>query len=644
MTTPSLTSEQQAAVLCIDRDLSLLAGAGSGKTLVLVEKIALLNEKLHVSLDKILIVTFSEKAAEEMQTRLQKRLGMGAQTSRIAANTIHGFASWILAESGSELSEFSVMEDSLARLERIRSAREGLLEALEGEDASEALSAVERFGFGGAQKFFVELLDRRITDEEHEYVRVFTAIRARYRHRKESLRFLDFDDLEDRLLHRLREDELFRESLQKRFSWIFVDEFQDTSPIQWEILKRIHHAPDNKIVIVGDPRQSIYRFRGADPSLFLKVTEDILKNGGRRFDLSQNFRSTSPVIDFVNAVSSPLFESRFPDLVASRKDPGYVEHLPVPRVRSSKEMTIEKIRTIEAETIAQRLRQLREEGHVWKSMALLFRTRKAVALYKDVFARMNIPCRTSLGEPLLERPEILSALFLLKKYAGPSDRDAGFVSLGLSHSPLKNFTENLAEDLKIDPLSVFLEAFFEKIRTYFPEEVHPNLSAFQKLTGQLMSLGVNTLNDLLSAIDILREEGRVTCPPVEISEDAVRFMTVHAAKGLEFPVVALCDLQAGPARPMKRFLVTPERRILLKELDEESLGLKNKLKKGEDFLEAEADEQDEEREESKRLLYVAMTRARDRLLLPLPAESAEPTKKGKVKKPDTWGEWLKRGE
>lgn len=631
-----LTDSQQKAVLFFDNDSAILAGAGSGKTLVLVEKVAALIEKLHVPPSRILVVTFTEKAADEMKGRLAKRLRLRKEDlDALPIGTIHGAAADLLRRFGRPLGldpTFKIMNEFLAGLERLRAVRGTFLELIEARHP-EALEAVGHLGLKGSLRFFSRILDRG-KDSRVPYAAVLDRILASYRERKAALGMLDFDDLELYLL-RLSPPDLY--------DWILVDEFQDTSPIQWKILSRLHVAGKNRLVIVGDPRQSIYRFRRADPSLFHSVSREILQRGGRLFPLNENFRSASEVIEFVNLVSEPLFEEAFPPLVATRKDlVGGIDRLTI-----AQEGYARDIRTAEARAVLDHLSRLRGNGLLWRSMALLFRTRHAVAFYEGVLKELKIPYRTSMGESLLERPEIIAATTLLKRLAGPSEAERPLIEATLSHTPLVRFSS----DLSPMPLPSFIEGLFEKIVPLFPQAVHRNLYAFKSLILDLICLDITGLEVLLENLSALRqEEARIPCPSAEEESsgevDAVSLMTVHAAKGLEFPVVVLCDLAAkgrSSAKAREPYVESANGDVVLKEKDKDANGLKDRLVKGDGYADLERREKEAEHEESKRLLYVALTRAKERIVLPLPSQplpSQSLEKKPRKGQSESWSDWL----
>jgi len=638
---PSLTPAQQEAVDYFDGDSAIIAAAGSGKTFVLVEKIAVLVEKNKIPLEKILCITFTEKAAYELKQRISSRLKLPPTAiEKASIGTIHAFAVTQLRRYGRELGlnvEFKVMDDFLTGIERIRVIRESLLMLAESGDAT-ALEAIEHYGFKLTIRLFVDLISQNKTlSENSSYSSLIKKLWETFDQKKKENNLLDFNDLE-RLLTKLLHQPSFPEMYQSRFDWIFVDEFQDINPIQWKIISGMHQPKKNRLVIVGDPRQSIYRFRGSDPSLFEKTRPWIEKNGGRVFYLNENFRSTAAVIHFINRANEELFSASYPPLVAVKTDKeGSIE--PITLVSPA---PMDELRRQEAVKVTEKILILHREGYPWKNITLLFRTRKAIPYYESEFHKNNIPYETSLGEPLLDQPEILSMFYLLKKIINPDGPDKKLIDTALSFSPL-----SLQETPPFqEPLSDFLKSIFDRALSCFSDKAAKrNLNAFKDLLEQLSALigkgtGGSHLKTLVETIQALREEeARIACPsPQEDTTEAVRLMTIHGSKGLEFPVVVLCDLQARVSSPPKLYLQDDNGKMILRESDKEAQGLKDQFLKNKNFEDLEKKEKDQDLEESKRLLYVALTRAAERLILPL--APLEPSKTQKKKGQPTWSEWL----
>lgn len=608
-----LTPAQQSAVNYFDGDSMIIAAAGSGKTRVLVEKVVKIMEKRAPSNKTVAVVTFTEKAAGELRERISRRLHKPSQS--LQAGTIHALAASLLQKFGQKFqkvieinTEFQVLDGPLALLERERTVREGLLSELEAGEP-EAARLVDSFGFRRGIGLLQDLMTKRASIPG-EYMKLERTMEQRYTERKLQLNRLDFDDLE-MLLLKLLGDSAGLAACRDAFSWILVDEFQDTSPIQWEILSRLHEPGANRLVIVGDPRQSIYRFRGADPAV-LEKAKPVFEKTGEIFFLNENFRSDPAVIDLVNRVTAPLFDPSSPPLIATRKNLAVAgwEILPLPKTK-----TIEERRGLEAMEVAKKLKTLLEKGHSPREAALLFRSRTAVPYFEREFKAREIPYQTRAGESLLEKKEILPILLLLRAIRRDEDSIASF---GLSRSllaPLRGEILNLREKIaagNLDPLR-------EKALSFSTDgEERTNVVLFFKLLERLREIGAVTTGDLVDRIEALRrEEVPIPCAEIDLRREAVPLLTIHGAKGLEFRTLFLCDLAARSPGGRGVFRTDSRGELLLKEKDSGKIGLKDGLKKSEDYKEAEKREKALDMEEEKRLLYVALTRAMERIILPL---------------------------
>ncbi len=561
---------------------AIIAAPGSGKTTLLVEKVASLVTEFQIPLPRILVVTFTEKAAAELKERLGKRLPQWEQGLREAPiGTIHATrASW-LRRSADRLGlnpRFEVLEESVAELQRLRVARETLLEALRREDRP-TFSLVESLGgYRQTLRKIPPLLTDRITAPE-PYATPLARIREAYQEKKRAAGRLDFQDLED-LGDQLLDLEDFRGIVQQELRWIVVDEFQDVRDSQWRNKQKIHHPDRNRLVIVGDPRQSIYRFRGANPAVFQTAIREIEQEGGTTFYLDINFRSRPEVIEPINRLLPQLFPD-FPRPMVPNRPPSSnagVFSLSLP------EGDLEVSRQAEASVLLEKLQDLRQEGFEWKEIALLFRTRRAMPLLESQLEQAGIPFETAAGEPLLERPEVLNFLFSLQRIADPENRMA---EIGLE--------------------------FFRRLST----KSLPILESLKKLVIQLQQFESLTLSELFHLLQSLRAmEARIPIPESIGSKEGVRLMTIHSAKGLEYPVIFLCDLQGRVPSQRPPYLKDDAGKMILPtEPSFEALWGKAKEARS---------------QESDRLLYVALTRARERIYLPIPPKPA----------PGSWGDTI----
>ncbi len=619
MSPPRLTPAQKA-VVDFTGNAAVIAAAGSGKTFTLVEKIASLVES-GVTLDRFFISTFTKKAGEEIRKRLEKRLGLASAQSRaLNADTLHGLAANLLKENTDLLKlprDFQILEGALSKIDLLKLIRTRLLEWAEGGD-SQTIHLIERYDFHKAVKLLWEILLSTPRIPPFEYEPLARRLFDEFTLKKRAQAFLDFQDLELEAL-RLLENDKARASIQKRYSWIIIDEFQDTSPLQWDIISRIW-GPENRLVIVGDPRQSIYRFRGADPHLFSKVSRLIQESGkGQVFYLNENFRSRAEIIRVVNKVSARLFNQEgdpenemMPPLVAAAEllEETLEQTMDCVECHLLESGKIAETRASESTWLSEKIQALHHGGIAWNRIALLFRTRRAIPLFADALKARNIPYQTQDEKTLLERPEALRISFLLKKLLHPQD---AFYEEAFRYTLIDPLLwEEIRRDFerKTD-LQTFLDSFFSKLGAHVPEASKPYLDALQVLADNLVLLGARSLEELVSHWEILREEEAIIpSPPPTPHEDSVSLMTIHASKGLEFDAVFLCDLMGRRTSFQRLYAKDQNGHIHLRDFDaEESVGLKHRLAKSLAFEACEKRENEEEDRESRRLLYVALTRA-----------------------------------
>ncbi len=508
-----------------------------------------------------------------------------------------------------------------------------------------------------------------------------------YQAKKQELAVLDFDDL---LIHTRQllcgaDREALRQRISSQFRLLLVDEFQDTDPVQVELVKALSGEKlfGGKLFFVGDYKQSIYRFRGADPRVFRQLRDSMPESG--RMPLSLNFRSQPAILDFVNGLFCDKLGPDYEPLRAHRKQVGpipAVEFLwaspaaendpsdedPAPRARVAGEA--DRLRRIEADWIARRIKEMLESGQeiVWEEqsgtdgspaarpvrpgdVALLFRALSNVAVYEDALRRHGIDYYLVGGHAFYAQQEIFDLLNLLRAVANPNDE----VSLaGVLRSPffgledetlfwLVEHPDGLAGGLFADTLPSELSRQ-QRRRVEFAAatlaELHAmkdrlpvarlielaldrtgydavllaeflgqrKLANLRKLIDQARSFdrsGVFSLADFITELCqfVARQPDEplaATCPE---SADVVRLMTIHQAKGLEFPVVVVPDLVRKKQASRDSVAFTPELGPMVK-----TTGVG-----GFDLYKLEQDE--EEEAETARLLYVATTRAADYLIL-----------------------------
>lgn len=608
-----LNPEQLAAVTWPAQSALVLAGAGSGKTRVLTTRIAWLLQTGQIGVHGILAVTFTNKAAREMQGRLNTLLD--ADVRAMWLGTFHGLCHRFLRlhhrEAGLPQS-FQILDisDQLALIKR-------LLKSL--NIAEETLPPRQLQGFINAQK--ESGLRAGMLAASDPLTRTMVECYAEYGKTCQREGVVDFAELMLRSYEVLSADEGLRLHYQKRFRHILVDEFQDTNKLQYAWLKLLAGG-GAAVFAVGDDDQSIYRFRGADVGNMNALMEDFSVSEPIR--LEQNYRSVGNILSAANAV-----------IAHNRQRLGK-------NLRTDAQ-TGDKIRFFaaandldEADFVAEEIRTLQRDGGPLKDIAVLYRGNMQSRVIEQALFRNKIPYTIHAGLRFYERQEVKNALAYLRLAVNPDDDNALLRVINVPARGIGTRTiENIRADAAGQGVSLWqyicvsgakaaktagfvrlIESFRNQIGQLELAEIMANiirdsgLRAFYEAQKDAADR-LGNLDELVNAaasfapddviFDTLPEqERRNPAFPVlaflsnaalesgearaEGEEDAVQLMTVHAAKGLEFDTVFLSGMEEG------RF---PSQLSL-----EEAGGL----------------------EEERRLMYVAITRARRRLYVSMAEE------------------------
>jgi ATP-dependent exoDNAse (exonuclease V) beta subunit len=481
---------------------------------------------------------------------------------------------------------------------------------------------------------------------------------------------LDFQDLLLVARNMLRDSEAARQYFKGRFSHILVDEFQDTDPLQAEIVFHLAERPETfaarwedtelvpgKLFIVGDPKQSIYRFRRADLDLYGKVRAKI-ENTGKCLHIRMNFRSVPDILLEVNAVFAPhmtgarngRYEPEYVALEARRSnvtDLPQAVFLPPPAGWWDGDPKAKDQAQAEAACIAEYIRNLaKRDGHSFRDVGILYSTTTHLMELENALRARDIPYQVAGGKKLIERGEVMALRTVVAALDNPFDEIS---VVGALRSPffacsdeelveqrLHNVGFNYARDTSEIP---HLEQCFAILRDLHrhqsrraPSETIAEL--FERTKGlQIYALkpqGDGRIANLLKLLDMARAlEGGPACSfhslarrlakleevrvgeedsvTAETGDDVVQLLTIHKAKGLEFPVVILFRL--GQDRDQKDSVIV---RRGTRTLD---FSVRQGFETA-GFAAARADEADRAKCESMRLLYVAMTRAREQLVIP----------------------------
>ena len=592
----NLNPEQLAAVTLPDQSALILAGAGSGKTRVLTTRIAWLIQTGNVSPNGVLAVTFTNKAAREMLTRISAMLPIS--TRGMWVGTFHGLCNRLLRahyrDAGlPQLFQILDSQDQHAAVKRVLKTLSVDEERFPARDAQYFINAAKEEG-------------RRARDLEigDEITRRYAEIYAAYDEQCQREGVVDFAELLLRSFELLSRNEILREHYQSRFRHILVDEFQDTNRLQYRWLKLLA-GPKNLMFAVGDDDQSIYRFRGAHVGNMAEFERDFRVENVIR--LEQNYRSHGLILAAANALIAHNRKRLGKNLWTSA---GHGEPVRIYEAQSD---------GYEASWLAEEVQALKRAGLRLADIGVLYRSNAQSRIIEHALFSNGIPYRVYGGLRFFERMEIKHALAYLRLAANPDDdgaflRVANFPARGIGARSLEALQDaakagnaslyqaasglsgksaaavaaflRLVESLRAEtqglPLAETVEVMLEK----------SGLVAYYKAERDGADR-VENLNELVNAAAAFMNEGEEHDLPAFLAHaalesgenqaaegtDALQLMTVHSAKGLEFHAVFITGLEEG--------LFPHEQSVL----EEDGL------------------------EEERRLMYVAITRARTRLYL-----------------------------
>lgn len=608
----SLSEAQTRAVAHAEGPCICLAGPGSGKTTVITQRVQYLIEKRGVAPTGILVITFTKAAAIEMKERFGRLVGgkplpvtfgtFHAVFFGILKNAYHYTAANILREE----QKYQFLKEITGRMN------------LELEDEAEFLS--------GITAEISTVKNDRIS-LEHYYSsncseEIFREIYGKYQQKLEAARLLDFDDMLVYTYELLRDRKDIREGWQKRFPYILIDEFQDINQIQYDVI-RLLAAPKNNLFIVGDDDQSIYRFRGARPEIMLNFGRDYPE--AKLVKLEANYRSTENIIQGAGRVIVNN-TMRYPKEIHGVKDAG--EKIEVHGfVTQAQENTY----------LARKVKEYLEGGYRPEDIAVLFRTNTGARLMVGKFMEYNIPFRMRdimpniyehwiardivsyirMAQGCRDRKEFLRIINRPKRYVGREALD----SMEITFENLREYYEDkewMAE--RIDKLEYDLRLLanmtpyaavnfirrgigyeeylfdYAQYRRMKPEELYDILDELQEAARNF-----KTYEDWFRHMEEYAETLKQQAKEQQQDSHAVIFTTLHSAKGLEFPIVFLADANEGNM---------PHRKAVL----------------------------DADMQEERRMFYVGMTRAKERLHIYYAKE-----KYGKALQPSRFVEELKNG-
>ena len=603
----SMNSQQAAAIIAGPGPILVMAGPGSGKTSVLTRRIAYLIHEHRVPHHRIMAVTFTNKAAGEMRARIEKLLGFPLRG--LQAGTFHATCARFLrmeVESIDYKRDY-VIYDSDDQQSLIKQVMKRLDIDPKRYNPRVILAAISR-----AKDEMI--LPHEFQSEDY-FSEIVKQVYGWYQAALRDANAMDFDDLLLNMVLLLRDNDILRQKYQSRFEYVLVDEFQDTNKAQYELV-RYFAAPQNNVFAVGDEDQAIYAFRGADRRNVLRYRDDYSKTAV--ILLEQNYRSTQNILDVARAVIDRN-RNRIPK--ALHTDKGRGKPIQVHEAYDER---------YEAEYVLEQIHQLRlQQGCDYRDFAVMYRTNAQSRAIEQAFVNEGVPYMLVGGVGFYKRREVKDLLAYLRLIHNPDDRVSferviNVPKRGIGKKSLGSFTDWVTRaDMTISealnrlfyddpaPLSAaarkkfvsFAEwllswqemakvgdllTMFDDITAktdYFaylddisrlPEEAADRADNVRELRGLLQY----ALEDDQPLHEFLAEQSLVAdVDSLQGDTDAVTLMTLHAAKGLEYPVVFITGLETGILPHFRSF--------------EEKEGI----------------------EEERRLFYVGVTRAQQMLYL-----------------------------
>jgi DNA helicase-2/ATP-dependent DNA helicase PcrA len=530
-----LNSEQREAVRHKSGHLLIVAGPGTGKTMTLSHRIAHLIQSKQVSPGQVLALTFTNKAAREMSDRINRLLQKPTPGEEVWISTFHGFCLEILRHEGTKLdlpSPFQVCSETDVPI----LARQVISDSGGGRHV--ATMFIENLSRLKARSVIEDRPVGMSVLSAHDLLPYF----QKYQKRLRDLGLLDLDDLEVETLKLFKDYPDVCQEYAKRFPRIFVDEYQDTNPVQVALLKTLVKAGSGEICAIGDPNQAIYGFRGADALGFHRFSEDYA--GTKEIKLSKNYRSSQLILD----ASSALLGEEKP-LEAMTKGGVPIRLAPCQTQAEEAEMIVEQVEKLIGGTTYFSLDSGRVSSHEegenlsFGDMAVLFRINAQGEALEEAFKRAGIPFIRSGEKPLIHQYpahmiwRFLQALrspdnpFHLKAYLDLLDQDA-----------IKGFFRGKGTEIlrQCDPRTP-VTGLIDQAVTLHGFDCSSKDSA--QAVRRLREFAEASDRDLGSFLDRIALDRGID--HTGLLGDRVALMSLHAAKGLEWPVVFITGFEEG---------------------------------------------------------------------------------------------------
>ena len=585
----SLNPSQVQAVVHKDGPCMVLAGPGSGKTLTITKRIEYLIGKHHVSPEEILVITFTKAASVEMKERFVRLCGQKA--GPVTFGTFHGIYYGILkwayrmnaSNILSEEQKYQLLKQVIGRMEIDIDDEKDFLQGIAGE-------------IGNIKNNQIPLAEYESLNCSEE---VFREIFEQYEKERKRLKKIDFDDMLVLVYELFKKRPDILSMWQRKFRYILIDEFQDINQVQYDVIRMLA-APENNLFIVGDDDQSIYRFRGARPDIMLGFKKDYPDT--KEILLDVNYRSTKAIVNGAARVIRHNV-NRYPKQIITTNEQGETVH--IQEVRHPIE---------ESKYVVSQIQEAKKRGIPSSEIAVLFRTNVEARALAETFMEYNMPFRMKECMPNLYEHFIAQDLITYLKMALGDRSRKSFLAImnrpnryigrdsvegtTISFESLRKFYCD--KDWMLDRIDQ-LEVDFRILKNMAPygaiqyirkhigyDEFLKEYAAFRKINMEDLkevlreieerAKAFRTIEEWFSHIEEYSEELKRQSQQKETDPEAITFMTMHGSKGLEFDLVFIIGANET---------ITPYKKAETKE----------------------------EVEEERRMFYVAMTRARKKLII-----------------------------
>lgn len=585
----SLNPSQVQAVIHKDGPCMVLAGPGSGKTLTITKRIEYLIGKHHVSPEEILVITFTKAASIEMKERFVRLCGQKA--GPVTFGTFHGIYYGILkwayrmnaSNILSEEQKYQLLKQVIGRMEIDIDDEKDFLQGIAGE-------------IGNIKNNQIPLAEYESLNCSEE---VFREIFEQYEKERKRLKKIDFDDMLVLVYELFKKRPDILSMWQRKFRYILIDEFQDINQVQYDVIRMLA-APENNLFIVGDDDQSIYRFRGARPDIMLGFKKDYPDT--KEILLDVNYRSTKAIVNGAARVIRHNV-NRYPKQIITTNEQGETVH--IQEVRHPIE---------ESKYVVSQIQEAKKRGVPSSEIAVLFRTNVEARALAETFMEYNMPFRMKERMPNLYEHFIAQDLTTYLKMALGDRSRKSFLAImnrpnryigrdsvegtTISFESLRKFYCD--KDWMLDRIDQ-LEVDFRILKNMAPygaiqyirkhigyDEFLKEYAAFRKINMEDLkevlreieerAKAFRTIEEWFTHIEEYSEELKRQSQQKETDPEAITFMTMHGSKGLEFDLVFIIGANET---------ITPYKKAETKE----------------------------EVEEERRMFYVAMTRARKKLII-----------------------------